>query len=80
AAATSTAGSADTPASQITCDQFRQMNADSEKSLMQRLIKENPGSKFDGSPNVALGTAKLVCLSKSEANKTVAAAVGITAG
>ncbi|MCC3317639.1 hypothetical protein [Nocardia africana] len=65
------------PASQTTCDEFRKLDIEGEKSLMDRILAENPGSKFDGSPNVALGTAKLVCLSKSEAGKPVAVAIGI---
>ncbi|WP_063001098.1 hypothetical protein [Nocardia mikamii] len=66
------------PASATTCDEFRKLDIEGEKSLMDRILAENPGSKFDGSPNVALGTAKLVCLSKSEADKPVAVAIGIT--
>lgn len=65
------------PASQTTCGEFRKLDIEGEKSLMERILAENPGSKFDGSPNVALGTAKLVCLSKSEADKPVAVAIGM---
>ncbi|WP_036506214.1 MULTISPECIES: hypothetical protein [Nocardia] len=65
------------PASATTCDEFRKLDIEGEKSLMDRILAENPGSKFDGSPNVALGTAKLVCLSKSEADKPVAVAIGM---
>lgn len=65
------------PASSTTCDEFRKLDIEGEKSLMDRILAENPGSKFDGSPNVALGTAKLVCLSKSEADKPVAVAIGM---
>ncbi|WP_025353185.1 hypothetical protein [Nocardia nova] len=65
------------PASRTTCDEFRKLDVEAEKSLMDRILAENPGSKFDGSPNVALGTAKLVCLAKSEAGKPVAVAIGV---
>ena len=65
------------PASRTTCDEFRKLDVEGEKSLMDRILAENPGSKFDGSPNVALGTAKLVCLAKAEAAKPVAVAIGI---
>ncbi|NKY87109.1 hypothetical protein [Nocardia veterana] len=64
-------------ASQTTCGEFRKLDIEGEKSLMDRILAENPGSKFEGSPNVALGTAKLVCLAKSEADKPVAVAIGI---
>ncbi|WP_227979424.1 hypothetical protein [Nocardia spumae] len=64
-------------ASQTTCGEFRKLDVEGEKSLMERILAENPGSKFEGSPNVALGTAKLVCLAKSEADKPVPVAIGI---
>ncbi|RDI42390.1 hypothetical protein [Nocardia mexicana] len=65
------------PASQTTCGEFKNLDTDGEKSLMESLLAENPGSKFEGSPNVALGTAKLVCLAESQADKPVAVAIGI---
>ncbi len=64
-------------ASRTTCDEFRKLDVEGEKALMDRILAENPGSKFEGSPNVALGTAKLVCLAKSEAGKPVPVAIGI---
>ncbi|MGN2635539.1 hypothetical protein ACTD5D_04950 [Nocardia takedensis] len=67
-------------ASSVTCGEFRVLDTDSEKALIERILAENPDSKFAGSPNVALGTAKLVCLASSNANKTVAEAAGILAG
>ncbi|WP_280271071.1 hypothetical protein [Nocardia wallacei] len=66
------------PASQTTCGEFKTLDTDAEKSLLERILAENPGSKFDGSPNVALGTAKLVCLAGSQADTPVAEAIGIT--
>ncbi|MEV5648412.1 hypothetical protein AB0L57_09190 [Nocardia sp. NPDC052254] len=64
-------------ASRTTCEEFRKLDVEGEKSLMDRILAENPGSKFDGSPNVALGTAKLMCLAKSEADKPVPVAIGM---
>ncbi|WP_460697469.1 hypothetical protein [Nocardia thraciensis] len=65
------------PASQTTCGEFKTLDTEGEKSLMDSLLAENPGSKFEGSPNVALGTAKLVCLAESQADKPVAVAIGM---
>ncbi|WP_254206498.1 hypothetical protein [Nocardia alni] len=53
------------------------MDVDSEKALMEKILAENPGSKFAGSPDVALGTAKLVCLAHTEQNQPVAVAIGV---
>ncbi|MFG1790195.1 hypothetical protein [Nocardia sp. NPDC049149] len=64
-------------ASKTTCAEFKTLDTDAEKALIERILAENPDSKFAGSPNVALGTAKLVCLSGSAANTSVAVAVGI---
>ncbi len=65
-------------ASRTPCSTFRTMDVDSEKALMEKILAENPGSKFAGSPDVALGTAKLVCLAHSEQNQPVAVAIGVT--
>lgn len=76
AAPDSSAGSA----SKTTCGEFRELDIAGEKALMERILAENPGSKFDGSPNVALGTAKLVCLSESKSDTPVAVAIGVVTG
>ncbi|MQY31100.1 hypothetical protein [Nocardia aurantia] len=68
------------PASRTPCSQFKTLDVDAERTLMNQVLAENPGSKFEGSPNVALGTAKLVCLSASRADTPVAVAIGIAAG
>ncbi|MET7770730.1 hypothetical protein [Nocardia sp. NPDC005366] len=80
----STTPSASTPAdapagraSDTTCAQFKGLDSTGEKALIEEILAENPDSPFAGSPNVALGTAKLVCLSSSNANKPVAVAAGI---
>ncbi|MCX4099004.1 hypothetical protein [Nocardia sp. alder85J] len=68
------------PASATPCGRFKTMDVDAEKALMEQVLAENPGSKFEGSPNVALGTAKLVCLSSSRVDTPVAVAIGIATG
>ncbi|MGK8520921.1 hypothetical protein ACRS6B_04875 [Nocardia asteroides] len=65
------------PASSTTCGEFRKLATDEEKALIEQILAENPGGPFEGSPNVALGTAKLVCLSPSVAGTSVAIAAGI---
>ncbi|RDI59741.1 hypothetical protein [Nocardia pseudobrasiliensis] len=65
------------PASSTTCSTFKTLGADGEKTLIEKVLAENPGSKLDGNPNLALGTAKLVCLASSQADKPVAVAIGI---
>ncbi|MGF6882325.1 type IV secretory pathway TrbL component [Nocardia sp. GAS34] len=65
------------PASQTLCSTFRNMDIDTEKSVVEKALAENPGSKFQGSPDVALGTAKLVCLAHSVQNEPLAVAIGI---
>ncbi|RJO76666.1 hypothetical protein D5S18_10345 [Nocardia panacis] len=76
-------GSASTPkagsaaASKITCGEFKSMNEAAEKSVIEQILAEHPDSSFAGSPNVALGTAKLVCLSASAADTPVAVAAKI---
>jgi hypothetical protein len=70
-------GASGGPASQTTCGQFRALDSAAEKSAIEQMLAENPDSPFAGSPNVALGTAKLVCLAQSNADTTVVAAAGI---
>ncbi|WP_039802508.1 hypothetical protein [Nocardia araoensis] len=65
------------PASSTTCGEFRKLDTDAEKVLIEQILAENPGGPFEGSPNVALGTAKLVCLAPSVADKPVATAAGL---
>ena len=72
-----TANSSLGPASQTSCSAFRNMDIDTEKAVVEKVLAENPGSKFQGSPNVALGTAKLVCLAHSVQNEPLAVAIGI---
>ncbi|WP_446225313.1 hypothetical protein ACTWPB_09580 [Nocardia sp. IBHARD005] len=72
AAPTAAAVSAD-----ITCTQFKSLDADGEKKAIEEILAENPGGPFDGSPNVALGTVKLVCLVPANADKPVADAAGM---
>lgn len=72
AAPTSAAVNAD-----ITCAQFKTLDSDGEKKVIEQILAENPGGPFDGSPNVALSTAKLVCLVPGNADKPVADAGGM---
>ncbi|WP_431971221.1 hypothetical protein [Nocardia sp. bgisy134] len=67
------------PASRTTCGEFKGLDSDAEKRVIEEILAENPDSEFAGSPNVALGTAKLVCLSPSNADKPVAVAARIIA-
>ncbi|WP_433627652.1 hypothetical protein [Nocardia sp. CA-120079] len=67
------------PASSTTCGEFKKLDSTEEKELIEKAIAENPGSEFEGSPNVALGTAKLVCLAPTYADTPVAVAAGIVA-
>jgi hypothetical protein len=79
-AATTTApssSSAPTSAAGITCTQFKSLDADGEKKAIDKLLAENPGGPFEGSPNVALSTVKLVCLVPANADKPVADAAGM---
>ncbi|MGV9676352.1 hypothetical protein ACWDSJ_13810 [Nocardia sp. NPDC003482] len=63
--------------SQTTCAQFKTLDAESEKAVIDQVLADNPGSKLDGNPSLALGTAKLVCLASSQADKPVAVAIGV---
>ncbi|MBF6211215.1 hypothetical protein IU433_06655 [Nocardia puris] len=65
------------PASRTTCGEFKELDGDAEKALIERILAENPDSPFAGSPNVALGTAKLVCLAPDNEDKPVAVAARI---
>lgn len=64
-------------AAQTTCREFKELDNDAQKSLIEQILTENPDSPFSGSPNVALGTAKLVCNAESVADTPVADAAGI---
>ncbi|WP_433660097.1 hypothetical protein ACQPW1_46155 [Nocardia sp. CA-128927] len=70
-----------TPASgdpvKTTCGEFKKLDTEAEKVVIEQILAANPDSTFAGSPNVALGTAKLVCLSGSVADTPVAQAAGI---
>ncbi|MFD3703560.1 hypothetical protein ACFWUP_10460 [Nocardia sp. NPDC058658] len=61
----------------ITCAQFQTLDSDGEKKAIELILAEHPGGAFEGSPNVALSTAKLVCLVPSNADKPVADAAGM---
>lgn len=63
---------------QTTCGEFRDLDGNTEKQVIQQLLAANPGGQFDGSPNVALGTAKLVCLAANYTDTQVAVAIGAT--
>lgn len=65
--------------SEITCAEFRKLDVDAEKAVIEQILAKHPDSPFAGSPNVALGTAKLVCLSDSVADEPVATAAGLVA-
>ncbi|MEU0871106.1 hypothetical protein [Nocardia brasiliensis] len=72
-------GSAAADPSKTTCAEFKKLDNEAEKALIEQLLAQHPDSTFAGSPNVALGTAKLVCLSGSVAETPVAVAAGIVA-
>ncbi|WP_225726141.1 MULTISPECIES: hypothetical protein [unclassified Nocardia] len=65
------------PASKTTCAEFKKLDEAAEKALIEQILAENPDTPFAGSPNVALGTAKLVCLAPSYADTPVAVAARI---
>lgn len=62
---------------QTTCNQFEALDDNAQIALIEQILAENPESSFAGSPNVALGTAKLVCNSESAAEEPVAVAAEI---
>ncbi|QIS06587.1 hypothetical protein F5X71_33625 [Nocardia brasiliensis] len=72
-------GNAAADPSKTTCAEFKKLDSEAEKALIEQLLAQNPDSTFAGSPNVALGTAKLVCLSGSVAETPVGVAAGIVA-
>ncbi|MFG2441545.1 hypothetical protein ACGFQG_01650 [Nocardia fluminea] len=72
AAPTPGAASAD-----ITCTQFKSLDSDGEKKAIEQILAAHPGGPFEGSPNVALSTVKLVCLVPANADKPVADAAGM---
>ncbi|WP_280236384.1 hypothetical protein [Nocardia cyriacigeorgica] len=74
---TRTGGDTSGAASQTTCAEFKELDIAGQKALIEQILVEHPESTFAGSPNVALGTAKLVCLSDSLADTPVAEAAGI---
>ncbi|MFC6013534.1 hypothetical protein [Nocardia lasii] len=61
----------------LTCAEFKTLDSDAEKATIEAIIAANPGGPFDGSPNVALGTVKLVCVIPSNADKPVVDAAGM---
>lgn len=62
---------------QTTCNQFAALDENAQITLIEQILAENPESSFAGSPNAALGTAKLVCNSESAADDPVAVAAEI---
>ncbi|WP_306358642.1 MULTISPECIES: hypothetical protein [unclassified Nocardia] len=70
----STADGADT-----TCGQFRDLTDDTQKQVIDQVLAAHPGSQLEGSPNVALGTAKLACLASSYTDTPVAVAIRVAA-
>ncbi|WP_040813813.1 hypothetical protein [Nocardia concava] len=62
---------------QTTCGDFRDLSEDTEKQVIDQILAAHPGSFLDGSPNVALGTAKLACLASTYANTPVAVAIRV---
>ncbi|WP_040799157.1 hypothetical protein [Nocardia higoensis] len=70
------ADSADKTA-QTTCAEFKTLDTEAEQAVVEAILTEHPDSQYAGSPNVALGTAKLVCLAEANADKTVAEAAGL---
>ncbi|MFD6452258.1 MULTISPECIES: hypothetical protein [unclassified Nocardia] len=61
----------------ITCTQFKTLDPDGEKKAIDQILAAHPGGPFEGSPNVALSTVKLVCLVPANADKPVADAAGM---
>ena len=82
ASATPTSSAKPTPGAaavrtDLTCAEFNALDDDAEKATIEAIIAENPGGLFDGSPNVALGTVKVVCAIPSNADKPVVDAAGM---
>ncbi|WP_067704370.1 hypothetical protein [Nocardia jejuensis] len=62
---------------QTTCGVFRELDDATEKAVIEQVLAANPGSMLEGSPNVALGTAKLACLATSYTDTAVAVAIRV---
>ncbi|WP_067547053.1 hypothetical protein [Nocardia crassostreae] len=62
---------------QTTCGEFRDLDDATEKSVIDQILAANPGSILEGSPNVALGTAKLACLADAYTQTPVAVAIRV---
>ncbi|MEV6770459.1 hypothetical protein AB0N05_17740 [Nocardia sp. NPDC051030] len=62
---------------QTTCGDFRDLDDATEKTVIDQILAANPNSILEGSPNVALGTAKLACLAPTYANTQVAVAIRV---
>lgn len=60
-----------------TCGQFRDLTDDTQKQVIDQVLAANPGSALDGSPNVALGTAKLACLAQTYTDTPVGIAIRV---
>lgn len=78
---TTSSNAAPTPApgldAQITCAEFQQLDSDREKQAIELILAGNPGNQFEGSPNVALGTVKLLCHAPGNADKPVAEVIRV---
>ncbi|MFD6399994.1 hypothetical protein [Nocardia sp. NPDC060249] len=72
-----TSSAAPTSGTDITCTQFKSLDPDGEKKAIDQILAAHPGGPFEGSPNVALSTVKLVCLVPANADKPVADAAGM---
>ncbi|NNH75572.1 hypothetical protein HLB23_37955 [Nocardia uniformis] len=64
---------------QTTCGEFRDLTDDTQKQVIDQVLTANPGSELEGSPNVALGTAKLACLAQTYTDTPVAVAIRVAA-
>lgn len=63
---------------QTTCGLFRDLTDDTQKQVIDQVLAANPGSILEGSPNVALGTAKLACLAQTYTDTPVAVAIRVS--
>lgn len=77
ASATAAKKTAAPAGAQTTCGDFRDLSDDAEKQVIDQVLAANPGSFLDGSPNVALGTAKLACLASAYSDTPVAVAIRV---
>lgn len=59
---------------QTTCTEFKTLDDETKKSVVEAILAENPDSQFAGNQAAALGTAELVCLAEANTDKTVAEA------